>query len=268
MENYKCEKCNLNLFLCLKLKSKYNSSKHIILCKKCKKETETFNRTYCLETLLIPSIELNNIKYILCSSNKKLYTNIDITNYINNKYGDMIVFNKINNKKKEVKKKKREKKEEAKEERRRRVKIEFQLNKLEYKEYGDVFLYIEYGNIELESIIEKEIKKQNDKSNKRYELLEELDKRNIEYEDNNNIINEYINNNNSYSIKQVISEIEIDSYLYKNTKYREYKKKYNIEVAREYALREYIKRLEVEEGKEIIDKVIKKENEEIIVFFE
>lgn len=265
MENYKCEKCNLNLTLSFKLKNKYNSGKHIILCKYCKKETETFNRTYCLETLLIPSIELNNIKYILCTSNKKLYTNIDITNYINNKYGDMIVFNKINNKKKEGKIIKRRKKEEAKEERRKRIILEFQLNKLEYKEYGDVFLYIEYGNIDLETIIEKEIKNQYDKSNKRYELLEELDKRKIDYDDNNNLINEYVNNKYSISMKQVISEIEIDSYLYKNTKYGEYKKKYDIEIAREYALRDYIRGFE---ESEIIEEVIKKENEEINVFFE
>jgi hypothetical protein len=263
MENYKCEKCKINLVLTFKLKNKYNSNKHIILCKHCEKTIKTFNKTYCLETLLIPSNELNNIKYILCSSNKKLYIETDITNYINNKYGDMILFNRIKDKKKEEILTKKRIKEETKELRRQKIILEFQLNKLEYKEYGDVYLYIEYGNIDLNIIIEKEIQKQSNRSDKRWELLEELEKRNIEYNENEDLINDYINNR--CSLKHVISEMEIENYLYKNTKYGEYKKKYNIEIAREYGLRDYIRGFE---ESEIINNVIKKENEEISVFFE
>lgn len=163
----------------------------------------------------------------------------DLKELIINKYGTFDNLQSIIKQKNQQKKQRNDKILNVKLEREKNLKELLMMNKLQYKNYGDCYSYVHYGEPTLQQVIENELQKINTKNTKRVSLATELNKLGIQLDENLKSCYEYINGLSTKKLQDVVRLIEVEHFLKHNTNYEELCKKYNINKAKEMAIRQY-----------------------------
>lgn len=226
-----------------KTSQKYSPKYHHYVCNSCLDNTTIFSQTECKKRFLLKNNDLKGIKYIYSKyDHSKYYLLFQIVNILKKKYQSLQSFGKylIKNKIKYVNKLNNLREKQNK--RLQEIKENLIDYRLPFHFDGNIYLYVIYGKPKLEKVLKLEIKKQ-DKINQRIEKLNRyLEKYDLEYDENIVACYNYVYNIGiRKSIRDIIRDIEIESFYKKNTNYLTYCETYSDKVAKELSLKEYMK---------------------------
>ena len=240
MNHIICQKCNTIIKINNNFHHKDIYNTHNVLCNECKKNIILYNKTESKKMFYLNDKDFINIKPYYSTNRSILYSHSDLIQSAIHKYGNLdIITNK--KKKEELKKNKLlQIKNENKKIREELIIEYFNNNKLELKPYGDCYSFINNGYPPLNEIIQNEINKNEQKNIKRNELATELYKLNITYDESLDECYKYINNIGCRNLQETVRMIELDHFLQTKTNYNDYIEIHGKELAREYAIRQYM----------------------------
>lgn len=234
-----CKYCPINI------NYNFDNNKYFALCPSCYNKIILYSKTYCLKNLKLKAIDLNDIKSLFRKKNM-LFDSNDINALIINKFDSLekhksYILNRYN-----VSLTKVNKMEQIKSERKKQLYDVLSEHKIEYKPYGNCYSYVNCGKPTLTTIIKEELNKMFRINEKRQRLLDIFNEKNIIYNENMKYIKNYLYNDISLivdnkSIDEIVNLAQTDDFFIKNTNYLKLLETHDEEDAKEMALIEYSK---------------------------
>ena len=223
---------------------KKSSTKHLVLCKLCRKKQTFYSKTKCKREFLLDSSDLLPLRFLYLpnpQNHKQFYPKEEIDQLIINKHTNPQFLEEKIQKQKASRKKYLEKKKDLRRKREIQLREALDALKLPFYKFGNSFSFIETGTPSLKVVLQDELDKEEVRKQKRKELQTGLLALEIPVLDQAEDYQLYVHGTGTKSLKQTLRSLEVEHFFSQSPVYNKYKNVHGKEKAQELALLAYTK---------------------------